>query len=46
MSRHILNALVAEADLQVCGETFSIKLVHVSLIRVRRVSNEAIYGFP
>ena len=44
MSRHILNALVAEADLQVCGEKFSIKLVcvHVSLIHLRRVSNEAV----
>ena len=44
ISRLMLNALVVEADLQLCGLKFSIKLVseNVSLIHVRRVSIEAV----
>ena len=44
ISRHILNALVVEADLQLCGEEFFIKLVcaNVSLIQLRRVPIEAV----
>ena len=44
MSRHILNALVVEADLQLCGVKFSIKLAcaNVSFIHLRRVSIEAV----
>ena len=44
MSRLILNALVVEADLQLCGEKFSIELVYanVSLIHLHRVSIEAV----
>ena len=44
MSRHILNVLVVEADLQLCGEKFSVELVcaNVSLIHLRRVSIEAV----
>ena len=48
MSRLILNALVVEADLQLCGIKFSIKLVCANgfLIHLRRVSIEAVrYGF-
>ena len=46
--RFILNALVVEADLQLCGVKFSIKLVsaNVSLIHLQSVSIEtARYGF-
>ena len=44
ISRHILNALVVEADLQLCGVKFSIELVcaNVSLINPRRVSVETV----
>ena len=44
ISRLILNALVVEADLQLNGVKFSIKLVYanVSLIHLRRVSIEAV----